>query len=392
MTTISCLSDPYKKTLDTEVLACVPDGDQFLVRMADTVLYPEGGGQPADHGLIHSTPVLDVQRDSEGIVWHQCTAAQPTGPCRVTLDWDRRYDHMQQHTGQHLLSAVAFDLFGFNTTAFHLGTRHSAIELDVASISNEQRRALQDSVNAHIRAARPVTLRTVTRDELSSMQLRCRGLPDHLKGAIRLIEIEGVDLNACGGTHLASTSEIQAITLLQTESIRGGTRLFFLAGQRVLAAFDHTRILHDQLTRHLSVGPEGYLDALQKLTDDRKNQTKVAEQLARELTSHIGKTLAQTDGNLASLHRPSGDLGFLNRIAAATRNERPDLLLLLTSGNPQGCFLLSGPPEWIQTVRAQTLNILEARGGGRPGLLQGRAKRLDQRESLLAYLHTALNP
>jgi len=225
-------TDPYLQVTDTEICQVADDSGRPYAVLADTILYPEGGGQPADRGMINGVAVLDVQKVA-GEVRHYLKVPLQPGPAKVQLDWVRRFDHMQQHTGQHLLSALAQDRFGWATTAFHLGEAQCDVELAVPGLSARQLGELEEAVAAEIRSARLVSTRCVTAEEYSTLKVRSRGLPEGHQGEIRLVEIAGVDLNTCGGTHLHSTTELEAIKLLGTESLRGGTRLFFVAGGRV---------------------------------------------------------------------------------------------------------------------------------------------------------------
>ncbi|MBK9966059.1 MAG: alanyl-tRNA editing protein [Holophagales bacterium] len=224
--------EPYLTELSVRVAETGIENGQPWAVLDDTVLYPEGGGQPADRGLLGGVPVLDVQV-VDGAIRHLLASPVSEGPFELQLDWNRRFDHMQQHTAQHLLTAVAADRLGWETTAFHLGPETCDVELAVASVGAGDLLRLEDEVAAEIRAARPVTQRRVRPDEMGSLPVRSRGLPEGHEGDVRLVEIEGIDLNTCGGTHLRATSEIEALKLLGTEKLRGGTRLFFVAGGRI---------------------------------------------------------------------------------------------------------------------------------------------------------------
>jgi len=196
--------------------------------LADTLFYPEGGGQPADHGRLGDAEVLDVQKRGEEIR-HFLSHPVAEGSIQLELDWPRRWDHMQQHTGQHVLTAVALRDFGWRTTAFHLGTEWSDIELDVPNLDRDDLDRLEEAVAKEIRAARPVIYRTAEVGDFERLGVRSRLLPDGFEGAVRLVDIEGLDLNTCGGTHCRSTAEIGLLSLLGTEPMRGGTRVFFVA-------------------------------------------------------------------------------------------------------------------------------------------------------------------
>jgi Ser-tRNA(Ala) deacylase AlaX len=183
--------EPYRTEIDAVVLSAGVDQGRPYAVLSDTVLYPEGGGQPADRGFLDQIEVLDVRKAGEGIR-HYLAAAVGTGPVKVRLDWARRFDHMQQHTGQHVLTAVAQERFGWETTAFHLGEERCDIELAVPSLSSEELARLEDAVAAMIRSARPVQPRRVSLDAYGTMQVRSRGLPEGHSGEVRLVEISGV--------------------------------------------------------------------------------------------------------------------------------------------------------------------------------------------------------
>src|ERR1017187_8448080 len=201
----ACEREPYRTTLDASVLASGDDAGRPYVVLDDTILFPEGGGQPPDHGFLNDSEGLDVQKKGAEIR-HYVAAPLAPGPARVRLDWDRRFDHMQQHTGQHLLSTVAQDRFGWQTTAFHLGPEVCDVELAVRALPPADLEALEEAVAAEIRAAHAVLPRRVTLDEFRALPVRTRGLPEGHAGDVRLVEIEGVDLNTCGGNALSKNA------------------------------------------------------------------------------------------------------------------------------------------------------------------------------------------
>ncbi|MGB6642158.1 MAG: alanyl-tRNA editing protein, partial [Thermoanaerobaculia bacterium] len=202
--------EPYRRELEVEVLEVGElEGRAFAV-LDNTILYPEGGGQPSDRGRLGEVEVVEVQA-TEGHLRHYLASPVATGPATLELDWERRYDHMQQHTAQHLLSSISLGRFGWNTRSFHIGPETSDIELDIEPPAARELEALEEEVAGAVVAAHPITCRRVTREEYEKLDVRSRGLPAGHTGDIRLVEIEGVDLNTCGGTHLASTAEVEAV-------------------------------------------------------------------------------------------------------------------------------------------------------------------------------------
>lgn len=382
--------DSYLKKLETEVVATGDDGRPFVV-LADTVFYPEGGGQPADRGRIGVADVVDVQRVN-GEVRHYLVDPLEPGPVSVEIDWARRFDHMQQHTGQHLLTAVAEDLFGWSTTAFHLGEAVSDIELDTPELSPEKREALEEAVAAEVRAVRPVRASRVTHDAYLQMHVRSRGLPAGHTGDVRLVEIEGLDLNTCGGTHLRSTAELESIKLLRTESLRGGTRLVYVAGGRArrLLGAHHDRIA--ALRGALGASDDELLAAVEMRIDQLKGANRALRQTEGAYAAALGAGMAATAGPVVAEHWPDRDLPFLQSVAKAVCEGRPDVVCLFTAGDGEGSFLLTAgeaAPVEIPQLGPRVADILAGRGGGRGRSYQGRASRLDRRDEAVVLLSRA---
>lgn len=385
--------DPYRRELDTEVVACGGGPDKAWAILADTVLYPEGGGQPSDRGWIHDIPVLGVQRTPEGIV-HQLAALVSPGPARVRLDWARRFDHMQQHTAQHLLTALAQDRFGWPTTAFHLGERFSDIELDVPSLAPEELRALEDAAAAEIRAARQVRCRWVELSNLRSIKVRSRGLPADHQGKVRLVEIDGLDLNTCGGTHVASTCEIESLVLLGTEPMRGGTRLFFAAGGRVRTLVsDQARVL--ARLRNVLGAPNEELAAIaESKLDALRSAERLIRRLQNEAADALGEVLATSGEPFVHHHLKGKEMPFLQRAARRFVQLSPTRIVLLTSDTTEGGVfcLVSGDAAVVDTVAlASTFTaVAGGRCGGTGRSFQGRVPTFERREAAVEAVRCAL--
>jgi len=383
MSLVRCQLDASLRTLDTTVEACDPAGEGlWAVRLADTVLYPEGGGQPADHGTIGGVAVLDVQRDPAGVV-HTTRAPVPTGPSTVAVDWARRFDHMQQHTAQHLITALAHDGLGRPTVAFHLGADGCTLDLAGAPLSPAELRELQRRTNAEIRAARPVTPRVVDAETYAALDVRSRGLPDGHRGDIRLVEIDGLDRNTCGGTHVANTAALQMVALTRTERVKGGCRVHYLAGGRVTDALSERIERERHLTEQLTAPPAEHGALVARLLSDAKARAKQVGALQRELAVHVGRALAGDPAAPPHLHRDGADLGVLRAIADAALAVRPDRALLLTG---EGVFLVAGPPALVDVAGPRVAAALEGRGGGRGGRFQGKASNLSAAPSAAAAL------
>jgi misacylated tRNA(Ala) deacylase len=344
--------------------------------LEDTILYPEGGGQPSDLGTIDDVPVTDVRR-VHGVIEHTLAAPVAADEVTVRLDWERRFDHMQQHTAQHLLTAIAADRFGWQTTAFHLGARLCDIELDVPELGPDELIRLEDAVADEIRAARPVTARRVPLDAYADLEVRSRGLPAGHVGDVRLVEIEGIDLNTCGGTHCASTAELEALKLLGTESLRGGTRLFFLAGARLRARLGAAHARAAELRAILGASDDELVDAVQSRVEQARESGKAVRRLEEELAEALADSLAARDETVILEHWSDRGLPFLQKLARAVTERAPERVLLLTAGTgTDAVFVLAAGHEAHVDVRAlgsSVAEILDGKGGGSGAIFQGRA-------------------
>lgn len=381
--------DPYATALETRVLRTGAEQGRPFAILEDTILYPEGGGQPADRGTLNGTAVLDVQK-RDGEIRHYLAAPVVEGPASLELDWTRRFDHMQQHTGQHLLTAVAQDRFQWETTAFHLGASICDIELSASSMSLRDMEELEEKVAEEIRAHREISARRVSPEAYKLEAVRSRGLPEGHTGDIRLIQIAGVDLNTCGGTHLRHTGEIEALKLLGTESIRGGTRLFYVAGRRARLRLDAHERRTAGLRALLGAPDEDLVSALQGKLDQLQAAERRARKLEEEVAEMQASALALRPEALVEAHFEDRDMAFLQKLARQVLAADPGKAVFLTAAaGGQGLFLLSAGEACgldVPALGKAVAAILGAKGGGSGRSFQGKAPDLKARTGALARL------
>jgi alanyl-tRNA synthetase len=382
-------------TLDTEVVETGHDGDRVYAIAADTLFYPEGGGQPADRGRMSGVEVVDVQK-VEAEIRHYLNREIAVGPVTMDLDWSRRFDHMQQHTGQHVLTVVALKQFGWPTTAFHLGPEVSDIELDLPSLGDRDLRRLEDAVAEEIRAGRPVTVRYARLEEMETLGVRSRLLPEGHSGEIRLVEIEGLDLNTCGGTHVRSTAEIGSLALIGTEPMRGGTRVFFVAGDRLRRRLvEHEK--RNLKLRALLDAADGDLPELVELRIGREKElARERRRLLVELARVEAGRLVERDEIVLAAHWDDRDMPFLQEVGKALVERSSGRVALLTAGvGSEGAFLLVAEEASgldLAVVGPRVCGVLDGRGGGRAPFYQGRAAALGQLERAVAEIKRLVSP
>ncbi|MEO8586644.1 MAG: hypothetical protein ABI584_10825 [Acidobacteriota bacterium] len=383
--------EPYRTSLETSILETGEDRGRHWAVLGDTVFYPEGGGQPPDRGQVNGVDVLDVQKDGENIRHYLASPVAP-GPARLELDWERRFDHMQQHTGQHLLSAIAQDRFSWVTTAFHLGPEECDVELDARALSPSDVSSLEDAVAAEIRAARAVTPRRVTLEEFRGLPVRTRGLPEGHAGDVRLVEIAGVDVNTCGGTHLANTAEIEVVALLSAEPLRGGTRLFFVAGRRARRRLtaDEARLL--ALRRILGAPDSGLADAALAKCDQLQDVQRVLRRAEDELAAAAANSALGSGAGVVHAHFDGRDMAFVQAVARRFAAEAgPRAALFTAAREGQHVFALGAGEGFgdAQALGREIALLLEGRGGGSGRVFQGKAPGLSGVDRALARLKDA---
>jgi alanyl-tRNA synthetase len=263
------------------------NGEQvWQIALNRSAFYPEGGGQPFDTGLLIATaksgavlevPVERVSEDTLGEVWHTVRKPLPEGTEIVgRVDAERRMDHVQQHSGQHLLSAVFLTELGARTVSFHLGEDNVTIDLaGVETLSEDALRRVSTAANRLIYENRAVRPSWVSREEAEAMLARgdLRKLPER-EGPMRLVEIEGVEFNACGGTHVASTGAIGGISLRRVQKVRQGLRLEFCCGLRATRSAREDYLRLAEVAAVLSAAPADIVGRVQGLIEDKKAAAK----------------------------------------------------------------------------------------------------------------------
>ena len=275
--------DAFEKEFTAEVLSCEPvvhlTLQAFEIVLDRTAFYPTSGGQPHDLGRLGEAAVLDVRDEDEEIV-HVVDRPLERGPVNGCIDWPRRFDHMQQHTGQHLLSAMFLERFGRPTVSFHLGADLSTIDLRGPEPSDEVLEGAERAANHIIFENRPVTVRYGAAEDLA--QLGVRKEVDR-SGILRAIEIEGADLQPCGGTHVKRTGQIGTLLVRRCTKIRQDWRVEFVCGARAERAARRDFLLLREAADKLSCAPEEVVAAIERSLAERDLNFKKARAVLQQL-------------------------------------------------------------------------------------------------------------
>ncbi len=311
--------DSFLREFDAQVISCEKDGERWKIVLDRTAFYPTSGGQPYDTGKLGEVPVIEVA-DVEHKVVHYASAAIPVGPIHGVIDWPRRIEHMQQHTGQHLLSAAFIELFGFQTVSFHLGKEISTIDLDTSAVKAEHLEKAERRVNEVIFEDKPVVIRFGTAEELAEAGIRKKV---EREGVLRAIEVAGFDRQPCGGTHLERTGQAGLLLIRKLERRRDQCRVEFVCGFRTLAAARSDFSILTQAASLLSCGLAEVPAVLGKLIEERRVQHGAVKRLEERLAEHEAREL------LAS--QAATGAGGLRVISSALDEATPSYLGLLAA-------------------------------------------------------------
>jgi alanyl-tRNA synthetase len=373
MTSRLYYTDSYLTTFEGRVIEL--SDDRRRVYLDQSAFYPTSGGQPFDLGSLGGAPVADIV-DEDDRVAHVLADPLPNAAgdiVRGEIDWQRRFDHMQQHTGQHLLSAVFADVFGFETVSVHFGADRSTLDLDVGAIDAKQLIGVERRANEMVFENRPVSVGF----EDASTATGLRKLPTR-EGTIRVVTIESLDRSACGGTHVRSTAEIGAIVLRTTERMRKQTRVEFLCGARVVrqARSDFETLSGIALSMKASVAEAPGLVSAQgeqlrdALSVRKRLEGELAVFQAREL---YDRSTPNANGvRVAFNQRDKGSVDDVRALALSFAT-RPNAVFIATVASPPTVLVASSDDSGVDAggLLKPALAAAGGRGGGSARLAQG---------------------
>lgn len=384
-------ADPYLQQFTANIIKAEPFADgNWGVVLDKTAFYPEGGGQPSDTGWLADIPVLAVS-EKQGEIVH-ITAGKPAGvTVEARIDWTRRFDHMQQHSGEHLLSGVFGDLYGAENIGFHLGADSVYIDVTIETLSAEQVSVVEDTANAYIFANKPVSSRFITEAELDNYHLRKRPAKNY--ASIRLVTIAGVDCCPCGGTHVSATGEIGLVKIRSWERRAGAVRVDFVCGGRALADYRLTANVTRELSARLSVPVAEIPGALQRHQSKAEGLNKELAAAKQQLNKYLAAALYADGGpvgNARLICRVITDVGpaELADLARQILAAGPSVVLLAAANaelnKSQFVFACSpGLPYDMGALLKKVLPAVNGKGGGNAHSAQGGAAFSDKLEDAL---------
>ncbi|WP_339299380.1 alanyl-tRNA editing protein [Paenibacillus sp. FSL R5-0623] len=359
----------YTREWHTTITGRVDKEDGVYVTLAETAFYPHGGGQPCDLGQIGGIAVLDVNIE-DGEVWHKLERVPEETEVHCEIDWERRFDHMQQHTGQHLLSAITLKLTEAMTLSFHLGTEYDTIDVAAAELGANQLTAIEQEVNRQIYRNARINTSWVTTEEAAQLPLVKQPT---VTEDIRIVEIEGVEYNACGGTHVSATGEIGIIKLLKTEKVKGGTRIYFKCGTRALNEFTAAQNVLNSIMVKLKTSKDELLERIEKMELEQKQlQTELNALKTTNDAYYAEELLAARQGLVIAQVFEDKSLKDMQSLATKLTADHEGLVLFASISEAKVVLAQNGqPPEWAcGPFFKGNLGAYQGKGGGSEKIAQ----------------------
>ncbi len=358
--------DTYQKIFTATVLECQSRRDGYAIVLDRTCFYPEGGGQPGDTGTLNGIPVLDTHEKAEMVLHYTREPIAPGETVTGEICWQRRFDLMQQHSGEHMVSGVVHANYGYNNVGFHMGADKITIDFS-GELTEAQLQEIEAQVNGLIWQNAEVRCWYPDPEMLQQLSYRSK---KELAGAVRIVEFPGVDICACCGTHVQRTGEIGLVKLVSAEKFHGGVRVEMLSGKR---AYDYLCEMNSQ-NRKIS----------QMLSAKTGETAKAVARLSGELEQQKQRLFAMENAQFAAqaeVYRDKGNVCIFMEGLAADGVRRAAIALQETCGgraavfsgdDTEGYKYAVGLPDgdlrsWVKTMNG----VLHGRGGGKPGFVQG---------------------
>ena len=358
----------YIKEFEAQVLSCQEGKKGWEIILSATAFYPEGGGQPADTGLLGNVRVTDVH-EKDGQVVHYTDGPLPVGEMvRGVIDWDRRFQHMQEHSGEHLVSGLIHQRFGYDNVGFHMGTDEVTIDFN-GVLEWGDLMAIEEKANGMIWENLEISAVYPEKDELDAMEYRSK---KELTGAVRIVSIPGGDVCACCGTHVERTGEIGLVKFLSMIHYKGGVRISLLCGKRAVEDYERKRDQVQKISVLLSARPGEISRAVEKLKDEEaKLQEKLVAAYDKLIASEV-RDIKEGDGDIFILE-PDFEAIQLRHLVNRLLEEKKGKTVLALGGAAEGSFLyVLGSRDGDMRRLSRELNgLLNGRGGGSAQMAQG---------------------
>ena len=386
--------DPYIRTFTATVLehGIEADGTPYVV-LDQTAFYPTGGGQPCDRGTIAEVEVTAVE-EVDGKIHHRLINPLPDGKVNVegVIAWDRRFDHMQQHLGQHILSAAFEQLFDVETVGFHMGEEIVTIDLNKPELTEDMIGEAEQLANAIVFENRTVTARFIDPAELATLPLR---KAPTVNENIRIVTVADFDFSPCGGTHPVRTGEVGPIKTLGYEKNRGNIRLTFVCGLRTIRVMNEKQNILKVLSKMMTCGEAELVGNLTRLQTERKEGDRLYQEAKAKLLHYealdlVGQAPQEKGITIIAKSFVDRTIQEIQKLAQIVSELDPSVIQLFVTGEERFQLLFScgaNVPIPMNDLLKETVKLINGKGGGNVKTAQGGGEKLVSADELLDFAH-----
>jgi alanyl-tRNA synthetase len=370
------LINPYLRQVDARIVEKKYMNNRYYIKTNKTIFYPNlAGGQPGDKGTINGVEVLDTYEDNGDIV-HVTKDNIHSDKVQLSIDWDNRFDYMQQHSGQHLLSAVFYKLYNGETIGFYIGKEYVYIDINIPNISDDEIEKIEEFANKIIFSNFSIKSYIIEKGDINRLPVRKEPI---VNSNIRIVEIDGIDFSPCCGTHLRNTGEIGIVKIRKVEKYKGNIRVEFVCGNRALKDYTWKNRYIRRISDLLSSKDKDVYDRVQKLYIQKEELEKENRDLRKELYQYRSQKLLKESKSIKGKNCickkfKDADFKVLNNIVAHLNSLDNNIIIFGIDGTENSQFIASRSPNIninMKNIFKEISQEIDIQGGGSPQTVQG---------------------
>ena len=362
--------DSHRTEFTAKVISCEEAKDGYRVVLDQTVFFPEGGGQYADTGMLGDTEVTDVH-EKDDVIYHTTKAPLEAGSeVNGKINWDERFEKMQQHTGEHIVSGIVHERFGYNNVGFHLGSDYCTMDFD-GPISKEQLKEIEAAANEAVYQDLEIKILYPSKDELKDLDYRSK---IEIEGQVRIVEIPGYDVCACCAPHVKTTGEIGAIKLVSMVNYKGGERITMLCGRRAMRDYEKKDSMTKEISALLCAKEYEVAEAVVRLKDEQNRMKSQLAEMQQKLLEYRVAEIA-VDQKIVTVFDSTLSGNLPREMMIKLLDKGAEIWAVFAGTDEEGYrYVIGSRSEDVRPLSKMLNTTFQGRGGGKPEMVQGSVK------------------
>ena len=362
--------DSHRTEFTAKVISCEEAKDGYRVVLDQTVFFPEGGGQYADTGMLGDTEVTDVH-EKDDVIYHTTKAPLEAGSeVNGKINWDERFEKMQQHTGEHIVSGIVHERFGYNNVGFHLGSDYCTMDFD-GPISKEQLKEIEAAANEAVYQDLEIKILYPSKDELKDLDYRSK---IEIEGQVRIVEIPGYDVCACCAPHVKTTGEIGVIKLVSMVNYKGGERITMLCGRRAMRDYEKKDSMTKEISALLCAKEYEVAEAVVRLKDEQNRMKSQLAEMQQKLLEYRVAEIA-VDQKIVTVFDSTLSGNLPREMMNKLLDKGAEICAVFAGTDEEGYrYVIGSRSEDVRPLSKMLNTTFQGRGGGKPEMVQGSVK------------------